>query len=101
MQFRLVEEGDAVRAILDGQLNFASNEDFHRLLQSVAPMRKRRVVFDLAGVTHIDSVGLGLFYIAREDLSAAGATLALKSPRDNVSRLLELTEANQMFEILP
>ena len=44
---------------------------------------------------------VGLLYIAQEDLSAQGGRLVLASPRANVARLLDLTEAQQTFTIVP
>lgn len=99
MQFRVKEEGGTVQVALEGQLNFAANEDFQALLTQLGGFKNKTVIFEMAGLTHIDSVGLGLLYIAREDLSEVGATITLAHPRDNVFRMLELTEAQKTFEI--
>jgi anti-sigma B factor antagonist len=99
MLFRVSKDGANVNVRLEGQLNFASNEDFHSLLSEVMQMGSSRITFDMSGLSHIDSVGLGLLYIAKEDLNSVGASLCLASPKDNVFRLLELTEANKTFEI--
>ncbi|CAA7613043.1 STAS domain-containing protein [Magnetospirillum sp. SS-4] len=99
MQYRVKEDGGGVHVILEGQLNFAANEDFQGLLAQLGGRKGCSVVFDLAGLTHIDSVGLGLLYIAREDMADAGNTITLSHPRDNVYRMLELTEAHKTFRI--
>jgi anti-anti-sigma factor len=99
MQFRLRDDGAAVHVALEGQLNFAANEDFQSLLSQLGAMKNKKVVFDMTGLSHIDSVGLGLLYIAREDMSDAGSTIVLANPRDNVLRMLQLTEAHKTFEI--
>ena len=85
--------------LLDGQLNFAANEDFRALLNQLNDCKGKKVVFEMSGLSHIDSVGLGLLYIAQEDLAASKAKIALVNPRDNVFRMLELTEADKTFEI--
>lgn len=100
MDYRLSETGGVVTVALAGSLNFAVNENFQSLLAKAVAAKPRRVVFDLSGLKAIDSVGLGLLYIAQEDLSAIGAKLALASPREAVARLLELTEADKTFEII-
>ena len=76
-----------------------SQEEFQIMLEELVGRKTRRVVFDLSSLNHIDSVGLGLLYIAQEDLAGQGAKLSLASPQDAVYRLLELTEANKTFEI--
>lgn len=101
MNYRITENGGVTRIALEGSLNFAANEEFQRLLQTLLAARPGQVVFDLSGLGGIDSVGLGLLYIAQEDLSAQGGRLVLASPRANVARLLDLTEAQQTFTIVP
>ena len=100
MDYKLAEKAGTVTVSLSGQLNFASNEQFHGLLEKLAEVSCRRVVFDLSGLGHIDSVGLGLLYIAQEDVAATGAKLVLAAPQPEVFRLLELTEADKTFEIV-
>ena len=99
MQFRVKDEGATVQVALEGQLNFAANEDFQALLSQLSALKGKKVTFEMSGLSHIDSVGLGLLYIAREDLAEAGSTISLAHPRDNVFRMLELTEAHKTFEI--
>ena len=99
MQFRISPDGANIAVTLDGQLNFAANENFQALLGQLASFKAKKVFLEMSGLTHIDSVGLGLLYIAREDLAESGAGITLVKPRDNVYRMLELTEAHKTFEI--
>ncbi len=99
MQFSLRDDGASVHVALEGQLNFAANEDFQGLLAQLTPHRNKSIIFDMTALSHIDSVGLGLLYIAREDVGDAGSTIILAHPRDNVLRMLQLTEAHKTFEI--
>ena len=101
MIYQITESGDVVTVALEGALNFAVNEDFQVLLEKLVGMKPRQVVFNLAGLSGIDSVGLGLLHIASEDLSGMKARVCLKSPRESVARLLDLTEADKTFEIVP
>jgi len=99
MQFSVKEDGANLQVKLEGQLNFAANEDFQALLGQLAAHKSKTVLIEMSGLSHIDSVGLGLLYIAREDLAEAGSSITLLHPRDNVFRMLELTEAHKTFEI--
>lgn len=101
MDYNISEANGITQVTLIGALNFAANEDFQVLLEKVIKGSPKRVVFNMAKLSSIDSVGLGLLYIAQEDLEAVKASLCLASPQDSVSRLLELTEANKTFEIVP
>ena len=99
MKYQIADVGGEVRVALDGQLNFAANEEFEGLLTALLNYRNRCVVFDMSQLTAVDSVGLGLLYIARDDLETVGSRLCLAAPRGNTLRLLELTEAEKIFEI--
>lgn len=99
IQYRLADDGDHLIVALEGRLDFAAERQFQELLAALVVSRKRRVTFDLSGLSHIDSVGLGLLYIAREDLGKVNIALALLRPRETVLRMLELTETTKIFAI--
>ncbi|HVI49736.1 MAG TPA: STAS domain-containing protein [Candidatus Sulfotelmatobacter sp.] len=99
MNYRISENGGVVQVSLDGSLNFSCNEDFQGLLQKLMQSASKRVEFNMSGVASMDSVGLGLLYIAQEDLSGNGAKLSITNPSENVRRLLELTQSNLVFDV--
>ena len=99
IQARIEDDGAQEIVHLDGQLNFPANEFFEDLIQKLIAKGRKKIVFDLSKVTHIDSVGLGLLYSVKEDLGAVSSVLHLKSPQGMVLRLLELTDAHKSFEI--
>lgn len=100
MRYRIEDTGTDLVVHLEGQLNFGADRVFQDLLAELAEHHgHRRVRLDLSELSHIDSVGLGLLYIAREDLDAVGIRLCLSHPRANVLRMLDLTEASETFEI--
>ena len=101
MNYRLDTTADGVTVSLEGLLNYAANQDFVTLLQELGEIGAGQVVFDLSALRHIDSVGLGMLYIAKEQLAGKGASICLSSPQPNVKRMLELTEAGDVFEIRP
>ena len=69
MQFKVREDGANVHVSLEGQLNFAANEDFRGLLNQLSGWKNKKIIFEMSGLSHIDSVGLGLLYIAGEDMA--------------------------------
>lgn len=101
MQYTVAHNDQGVTVALSGQLNFAANDIFAGLLKELDVLRSARVTFDMSGLSHIDSVGLGLLYIAQEELEHSGSKMCLASPRGGVKRLLDLTEAAETFDIRP
>jgi stage II sporulation protein AA (anti-sigma F factor antagonist) len=56
-----------------------------------------RVVVDLAGVTFIDSSGLGTLVRARNRLASEGGGLFVQDPSERVRRLFELTGLTELL----
>ncbi|HMA50053.1 MAG TPA: STAS domain-containing protein [Magnetospirillaceae bacterium] len=100
MNFQLDENADGIYVRLSGDLNFSANNDFRSLLDKLSAAGGRTVTFDLANVARIDSVGLGLLYIAKEEVAGLGR-IRLKSPQSGIMKMLELTEADGDFDIIP
>ena len=98
MNFEYDEDASSLTIRMTGDLNFSANGDFRQVLERLRSAKGRLVIFDLAGVPHIDSVGLGLLYIAKEE--AGSARIRLKSPQASIMKMLELTEADADFEIV-
>jgi anti-anti-sigma factor len=99
IRFRIEDSAGGLRVALDGRLVFAADLTFLALLCDLAARRVRSVQFDLSGLSHIDSVGLGLLYIACETLGGVGIAVTLANPRETVQRTLDLTEATKAFKI--
>lgn len=100
MNFQYDEDASGIVVRMSGDLNFSANGEFRAVLEKLAAAKGRQVTFDLANVPRIDSVGLGLLYIAREEVAAAnGARIRLKSPQSSIVKMLELTEADADFDI--
>jgi stage II sporulation protein AA (anti-sigma F factor antagonist) len=55
------------------------------------------VVVDLAGVTFIDSSGLGTLVRARNRLTSEGGGLLVAEPTERVRRLFELTGLTELL----
>ncbi len=101
MNFQYDEDASGITVRMSGELNFSANGDFRTVLERLTAAKGRLVTFDLANVSRIDSVGLGLLYIAREEVANAGSKIRLKSPQSGIVKMLELTEADADFEIQP
>jgi anti-anti-sigma factor len=59
------------------------------------------VVFDLSGVTYIDSAGIGTVVRSLLKLRKLGGTLRLAGVKGMVGGVLKLTQIDRNFEIFP
>ncbi|CCG40456.1 STAS domain-containing protein [Magnetospirillum molischianum] len=101
MKITVNEEAGGLNVLLDGVLDFSASTEFKKLVQRLVMSKGKRLTFDLARVSRIDSVGLGLLHIAREELGDNAQRVRLISAQSGVMRMLELTEAGNDFDIVP
>lgn len=76
-----------ITGAIDVQSRIALTTAARAAFQSGAPA----VVLDLAGVTFMDSTGIGALVQMSHDAEDAGATLTIQNPSDRVVRILEMT----------
>ena len=87
-------DGRAV-VVLRGELDLATGAPLADELQSLMAAGASSVVVDLAGVTFLDSTGLGTLLEARR----LGAELSLRNPQGRVRRLLDLVMIDGLVPI--
>lgn len=63
--------------------------------------RQHRVVFDLSGVTHIDSAAIGTIVRCFSKLKAAGGMLRLAGCQDMILSSLKLTKVDKIIGLYP
>ncbi|HLH29410.1 MAG TPA: STAS domain-containing protein [Acidimicrobiales bacterium] len=81
--------GDAAAQVLriEGEVDLDSAEELGQALERC----NGNVILDLAGVSFMDSSGLGTLIRARNRLAAEGGSLSVQAVAPNVRRLFELT----------
>jgi anti-sigma B factor antagonist len=98
----IVEERDGIQVVRpEGPLDVASALSLRETLGALVSVAGARVLLDLAGVTLIDSSGVGILVTAHRQAESAGARFALAAPRTTVGRVFELTRTNKLLDIHP
>ena len=59
------------------------------------------VVFDMGGLELIDSSGLGMLIIARDESKKRQLEFIIENPRTEVRRLMDMAKFNRFFTIRP
>ncbi len=95
-------EADVTVATLTGQLNLGSRlkEVEHDIKQRIEG-GVRKMVFDLRGLTFIDSAGVGLVASCASMISKAGGKLVIVSAGGKVNQIFEITRLNRMIGLYP
>lgn len=95
-----VVDGVAVVAA-SGEFDLQSSDHLLGELEHAATELCARVVVDLAGVTFLDSSCIGALIRASRTAAGVGGTLHLAAARDNVRRVLEVTEVGEYLGLYP
>jgi anti-sigma B factor antagonist len=94
-----VEELDGCVVVRSGgEIDTHTVHEFHETVSRVTSLASR-VILDLAGVTFVDSSGLGALIVARNSAREGGGSLSLVSPPPVVRRLLGSTRLHDVFDI--
>ena len=84
---------------LQGRIVKGETEILRKALHSLSEVRA--VILDLARVTTVDAGGLGVMLELREQAESKGIRFELMNVTKLVSRVLEVTQLDSVFEIAP
>jgi anti-sigma B factor antagonist len=91
-------EGDVTILDLKGRLRVGNTVAFHRSIQSLILEKKVLIVLSLAGVTHIDSGGIGELVAGQISARNKGGEIKLLGLTDELHRLLKKNGLMGVFE---
>lgn len=69
--------------------------------RSIVQSKVRHLIFEMSGVRHINSAGLGGLISALLTMSREGGTVQFAGVGTNVNKVFNITHLNQIFEIVP
>lgn len=84
---------------LVGVLDASRTDSFRQEIISFMQTEANVILIDFAGVTFMDSSGLGAIVLALKTVNAAGKKLYLCSISQQVEMLFNLTNMNRVFKI--
>jgi anti-sigma B factor antagonist len=93
------QEGDAAVLVASGDIDLATAPRLRDRLQELLAGGAQRVVVDLAAVTFIDSIGLGVLVSALKRYRQENAELSLRSPSAQARKVLEWTHLASIFNV--
>lgn len=82
---------DEVVLSLTGELDPHTAPVLRSVLEAQVSDGTRTLVFDLSGLSFVDSSGLRVIIAAHHEMAARGGRLVLRSPSDMTRRILEIT----------
>lgn len=100
MKYRIVDGEDGPTLVLSEQLLFDHRGVFDTAIDKLMARRANRLTVDLAGLTYMDSAGLGMLLTLRDRADQAGANVTLRHPVKEVAELMDLACFDSLFTIV-
>jgi HptB-dependent secretion and biofilm anti anti-sigma factor len=97
MKYEL-KDGDAT-VMLSGDLTFTDHVAFREIADRLGASNGKTVKVDVSNLNFIDSAGLGMLLIAREEAAKANRSLVLRGAKGQVERMFGLTKFNTLFSL--
>jgi anti-anti-sigma factor len=91
--------GNEARVAFSGDLTFADHVVFREVADRLGASVDKTIVIELASLDFIDSAGLGMLLIAREEATKKSQTLVLRGAKGQVSRMFDLTKFDTLFTV--
>ncbi|WP_020399305.1 STAS domain-containing protein [Kordiimonas gwangyangensis] len=99
MEYRIESRDDnTAKVVFSGDITFSENVAFRQLLKDLSAKNPKACVFDLSNVSMVDSAGLGMFLIARDQAETGGWRLSVKGASGHVAAMLKLTKLSDLLE---
>lgn len=91
MEIRMTDGAERTY-FLSGRLSYKDNDSFKDMIADIASGRDRTVVIDIYALEHLDSFGIGLFLVARDEAERCGNRVVVRNPRGAVLRIFSLAK---------
>ncbi len=93
------QHGDQVTLVLSGQFTSRDRGEFIKLIPSFFISNSKSIVIDMAELSYMDSVGLGMLVSLRDEAGKKGIRASITNPAGEVKELLELACFDRLFAI--
>lgn len=97
MEYKIDKNDAEVTVAFSGGITFSENVSFRQVLKELSESEITRCTFDLSKVDMVDSAGLGMFLIAKEQADTAGWTLTVTGAHGYVASMLKLTKLSEVL----
>jgi HptB-dependent secretion and biofilm anti anti-sigma factor len=82
-----------------GELTFTDQGPFKEMITELFQAKGAAVVIDLSKLEMIDSAGLGMLLLAREEAKKSERKLILAHPTGQVKRMFGVTKFDKLFTV--
>lgn len=92
-------DNDDATVSISGEFTFTDHVAFKAIASRLFERQGKPIVIDLAELEFIDSAGLGMLLIVRDEADKAARRLILRGPCGQVKRMFEVTKFDTLFTV--
>ena len=87
------------RISISGEFTFTDYVDFREIADRLFKLQSNSIVIDVSKLEFIDSAGLGMLLIARDEALKTNHTLVLRGAKGQVKRIFAATKFDTLFTV--
>lgn len=99
MEIRQTAKADAIVFEVAGEIDLYNSGNLKSTLMALVARPPRMALVDLAGVSYVDSSGIGALISGKGALAKAGCVLAICNPASSVRAVLRMTKLLSFFQV--
>jgi anti-sigma B factor antagonist len=87
---------------LKGRIILGNNSrDVELKLAELLRERARKIIFDVKGITMVDSTGIGILVVCQGKINKEGGALRIAGARGNVEDTMKITNVDKILKLFP
>ncbi|MEI7606476.1 MAG: STAS domain-containing protein [Rhodospirillaceae bacterium] len=101
MKYEIRKASSVTTISLKGRMCFSDHAEFRNVIAAFDQPPGGSVVFDMSALEFIDSSGLGMLIIARDEAKRRQQELVIEKVKPDVKRLMDMAKFDRHFTIRP
>jgi len=97
MDYTVTDMGTQKRIEMAGRFTFADNQKFRKIIGMLSGDASSAIAFDFAGVEFIDSAGLGMMLLFRDECMKRKVALSISGACGQVEKIFKISKFDQIF----
>lgn len=93
------DQGNTYEVGLTGSLVFSENRTFRNVVDGLSDHSGKSLVFNLSDLEFIDSAGLGMLLIAKEEADKFNMPLVVRGAQGQVKEMFEISSFSSILTI--
>ncbi|WND02106.1 STAS domain-containing protein [Temperatibacter marinus] len=97
MEYSINDNGGNATVAIKGNITFSQNVRFRQMLKDISDASVKSCLLDISNVEMVDSAGLGMFLIAKEQSDTENWKLSVTGASGHVETMLKLTKLSDLL----